>query len=90
MDSGIREAFDIREAFERLECSISSDDARNFQSTTSEDVYSAAKEIERQQVRRQSLQSMRRIEPFLRSMEEYAEVIEVFCQGFSPMAWVWV
>lgn len=83
-------ATDIREAFEKLKASISSEDARDFHSTTLQDVRSAVLKIEQQQAQRQSLRNMRRIEPFLKFMETYARVIEVCCQGFSPMAWVWV
>ena len=83
-------ASDIKEAFSKLKDSISSQDAQDFQSTTLQDVRSAAHKIEQQQAQRQSLRNMRRIEPFLNFMESYSRVIEVFCQGFSPMAWVWV
>ena len=81
---------DVKEAFERLSTSISSDDARDFDSTTLQDVRSAVRRIEQQQAERQSIQNMRRVDPFLKFMENYARVIEAGCQGFSPMAWVWV
>lgn len=80
----------IKDAFERLKCSISSDDARDFHSTTLHDVRSAARAIQDEQASRQSLLNMRRVEPFLKFAEQYAAVLEVVCQGFSPMAWVWV
>ena len=83
-------AADIRDAFDKLKTSISSEDAQDFHSTTLRDVRLAAERIEKQQAQRQSLQNMRRIEPFLKFMEEYSRVIEMGCQGFSPMAWVWV
>lgn len=83
-------ALDIREAFGRLKDSISSEDAQDFQSTTLQDVRSAVHKIEQQQAQRRSLRNMGRIEPFLKFMDNYSRVIEVFCQGFSPMAWVWV
>ena len=81
---------DIREAFGKLKDSVSSEDAQDFQSTTLQDVRSAVHKIEQQQAQRQSLRNIRRIEPFLKFMETYSRVIEVSCQGFSPMAWVWV
>ena len=83
-------ASDIREAFGKLKDSVSSEDAQDFQSTTLQDVRSAVHKIEQQQAQRQSLRNMRRIDPFLKFMETYSRVIEVSCQGFSPMAWVWV
>lgn len=80
----------VRDAFEKLKSSISSDDARDFQSTTLQDVRSAARAIQDAQAPRQSLRNLRRVEPFLKIAEKYAGVLEVFCQGFSPMAWIWV
>ncbi|MCJ1426374.1 hypothetical protein MMC29_004277 [Sticta canariensis] len=79
----------IRDAFEKLKSSISSDDARDFHSTTLNDVRSAARAIQDAQASRQSLQNLRRIEPFLKFTEKYSTILEVICQGFSPMAWVW-
>lgn len=81
---------DVKEAFEKLSTSISLDDASDFRSTTLQDVRSAVRRIEQQQAARQSIQNMRRVDPFLKFMENYSKVIEVGCQGFSPMAWVWV
>ena len=83
-------ALDVEEAFKRLATSISSDDAQDFQSTSLQDVRAAVLLIEQQQAQRQSLQNMRRIDPFLKFMEKYSPIIEVGCQGFSPMAWIWV
>ncbi|KAL8792043.1 MAG: hypothetical protein Q9195_005384 [Heterodermia aff. obscurata] len=77
----------VKDAFERLSTSISRDDARDFHSTTLQDVRSAIKRIEQEQSQRQSLRNVRRIDPFLRFMENYSKVIEAGCQGFSPMAW---
>lgn len=80
----------VRDAFEKLKISITSDDARDFHSTTLQDVRNAARAIQNKQGPRQSLRNLRRVEPFLKFGEKYAAVLEVFCQGFSPMAWVWV
>ena len=81
---------DVKDAFERLGTSISRDDARDFHSTTLQDVRSAIRRIEQQQADRQSIQNMRRVDPFLKFMENHSKIIEAGCQGFSPMAWVWV
>ena len=79
----------VRDALDSLASSISSEDARDFHSTTLQDVRAAAQAIERQQSQRKSLTNLRRLEPFLRFMESYAPVFEVGCQGFSPIAWIW-
>ena len=80
----------IREAFDRLTETFSNEDIGDFQSTTLQDVQNAAQAIERRQSQRQSLQNLRRIQPFLEFMQRYADVLEVICQGYSPIAWVWV
>ena len=80
----------IREAFDKLTQTFSNEDIGDFQSTTLQDVQNAAQAIERRQSQRQSLQNLRRIQPFLEFMQRYAGVLEVICQGYSPIAWVWV
>lgn len=80
----------IADAFARLKQSITEEDAHNFASTELEDVWTAVREIDSQQRKRQSAQNLRRIEPLLRGIENYAKVIEVLCNGtpFMPYAWV--
>lgn len=77
-------------ALERLKTTVSPDDARAFEDTNLEKVWQTARDIENEQGARLDLRFMRRIEPFLRTLESYAGVIEVFCQGFSSMALIWV
>ncbi len=80
----------VKRALDQLKPTITSEDARAFVETTSVDIRRAAREIEKEQGARLELRFMRRIEPFLLSLESYAPVMEVFCQGYSPMAFVWV
>jgi hypothetical protein len=80
----------IQRALDDLKTNTNADDERTFQNTSVKDVWDLARKIEQEQIKRAGLQNMRRIEPILRSLESYAGVIDTFCQGFSPMAWVWV
>lgn len=80
----------VEQAINQLKRTLKPDDHRFFLDTKLEQVWSEAREIEHEQGQRRDLRFMRRIEAFLRSMESYAPVIEVFCQGYSPMAFVWV
>lgn len=80
----------VKRALDQLKPTITTEDARNFVETTSKDIRRAAREIEKEQGARLELRFMRRIEPFLLSLESYAPVLEVFCQGYSPMAFIWV
>lgn len=77
-------------AFQRLKNSVSKDDARNFTSTSMEDVWKAARQIERQLQHEGSLRGFHRIEPFLAGIEKYAGVIEVLCQGTPYLPYIWV
>lgn len=64
-------------AFERLRELMSKDDVRAMASTTMDDVWTAAKEFERQLELRRSLRGLRSIQPFLASIEQYSKVVEV-------------
>jgi cytochrome c len=80
----------IERALDELKANVSADDARTFEITSLQDVWDLARRIEREQNERARNQNMRRLEPILRSLESYSSVVDTFCQGFSPMAWVWV
>ena len=80
----------VIKALDHLRSTINPEDVRIFSNTSLEDVWREARKIEREQGARRDLRYMARIEPFLRSLESYAGVIEVFCQGYAPMAFVWV
>ncbi|CZR56608.1 uncharacterized protein PAC_06497 [Phialocephala subalpina] len=79
----------IADAFKKLERSISEDDAHNFASTELKDVWSAVRDIDSKQRKRQSAQNLRRVEPLLRGIEKYTKVIEVLCNGTLYMPYVW-
>jgi hypothetical protein len=80
----------IAESFEKLKRSISEEDAHKFASTELKDVWTAVRDIDSKQRKRQSAQSLRRIEPLLRGIEKYTKVIEVLCNGTPYMPYVWV
>ena len=77
-------------AFERLKDLMSKDDVRAMASTTMDDVWTAAKEIERQLELRRSLRGLRRIQPFLAGIEQYSKVVEVVCNGTPYLPYLWV
>ena len=80
----------VKKALDQLKSVLSSEDDRMFSNTSLEDIMREARNIEKEQGARLGLKNLRRVEPFLRFLESYAGVIEVFCQGYSPMAFVWV
>src|SRR5277367_2970117 len=80
----------IQEAGIQLQTPVTSTEATSFNHTTFGDVEQALHAIEDEQAKRMSLRNLARIEPFLSWMQDYSSVLDTFCQGFSPMAWVWV
>ena len=80
----------VTRALDQLKSSLTTEDVRTFSNASLEDLWREARKIEKEQADRRDLQFMRRIEPLLRTLESYAGVIEVLCQGYSPMAFVWV
>ena len=80
----------VEKALDDLKSTVTPEHKRTFSDTKLEDVWNEARAIERHQGTRLALRNMRRIEPFLRSLETYSTVIDTFCQGFTPMVWVWV
>lgn len=77
-------------AFDRLKQIVSIDDARSFNSTTMEDVWTTARDIERHLESRRSLRGFRRIQPFFAGLEQYSKVVEVICNGTPYMPYIWV
>ena len=77
-------------AFERLKQIVSKDDARSFNSTTMEDVWTTARDIERHLESRRSLRGFRRIQPFFAGLEQYSKVVEIICNGTPYMPYIWV
>lgn len=80
----------IEAAFKRLEQTVSHDDARDFHNTELKHVRQAALDIEKSQRERKSLRNMRRIEPLLTGIQQYAGPLETLCQGTPYLPFVWV
>jgi hypothetical protein len=80
----------INEAFERLRQSVSKDDERLFNSTTLEDVYSTARDVETQLAARSELRNMRRLQPFFDWLLQYSKEMEILCNGTPYLPWIWV
>ncbi|KAK5121671.1 hypothetical protein LTR85_004843 [Meristemomyces frigidus] len=79
----------IEVAFERFKATVSSTDARQFETTLLSDVHDAAKELERKLATRQSSRNRRRILPLLEGLGHYSSVVEVLCNGTPYLPWIW-
>lgn len=76
-------------AFRRLKDQVSPDDERLFSSTSMEDVWETAREIEHRLQQRRSLRGFVRIRPFLTGIEQYSGVVEVLCQSTPYLSFIW-
>ena len=79
----------FEEAFEKLKATVSTSDAHDFHSTTLEDVWSAAHDVERQLAARKSLRNVRRIMPLLESLKLLSGPVDVLCNGTPYLPWIW-
>ena len=77
-------------AFERLQRSVNHSDKIDFQSTTIEQVWTAARNIEKVQRKRRATQNLRRIEPLLQALEKYSKPLESALNGTPYLPWIWV
>lgn len=80
----------IEEAFERFQAAIYPSDARLFNSIQLKDVWEAAKAVEMDQSTRKSLRNTRRLEPLLKALNIFGNVIEPLCQGVPYLCYIWV
>ena len=80
----------VLRALTQMKSTLTDVDKRMFSDTSAADVWREARTIEKELRGRRELRYMKRIAPYLDTLESYAGVLEVFCQGYSPMAFVWV
>ncbi|KAF2789210.1 hypothetical protein K505DRAFT_313557 [Melanomma pulvis-pyrius CBS 109.77] len=82
----------FKEAFDRLKETVDRINPHHtpvFQNTNLEDVFNASREIEKELARRNCLRNMRRLIPFLESLQHYSKSIEVLCNGTPYLPWIW-
>lgn len=79
----------IHGAFERIRSTINPTDARDFNSTTIEDVRKAALAVERQLAASQSMCNLKRLDRLFAGLNHYARVIDVLCNGTPFLPWIW-
>lgn len=62
----------------------------DFQLTDLQSLRQAINTIQNDQAKQKKLMYMRRLEPFLKTMEDYGKVLEVFLNVSDFIAFVWV
>ena len=77
------DAFKINTALDETELA-------DFQHTDLHSLRQAINTIQNEQAKNKKLMYMKRLEPFLKSMEDYGRVLEVFLNVSDFIAFVWV
>ena len=87
--SAEREFLDALEAF-KTSAGLSAEELQDFQFSTLTDLQSTIGMIQQEQSRTRTLRYSKRLEPFLKTIEEYGKVIEVFVNSSQMLAFIWV
>jgi hypothetical protein len=74
----------------RLQVDLTPSDLKDFQLTSLESLRVAMDKIQKRQASTRTMQYMKRVDPFLQSMEQYGKVVEVFVNTSDILAFVWV
>jgi hypothetical protein len=73
----------------RTTSSLTRKQQQQFENTTIDDVKAVIASIEQNQISKNRQLWLRRLEPFLASMEQYGKVIEVFLNASEILSFVW-
>ena len=81
----------FRQSLTAFKLRLSTADEERFVLTTFEDLKTAVKEIQQEQVQRRGYRNLTKIKPFLVTLQQYALVIEQFVNAKSDfLAFIWV
>ena len=78
------------EAVERFKDSLSDREREEFKFTTRDDLRDAIATIQEKQASEKKMRNLTRLKRFLKVMDEYGKVIEVFLNASQFIAFVWV
>ncbi|KAF4985602.1 hypothetical protein FDECE_16439 [Fusarium decemcellulare] len=79
----------IKESFQDLERTLSTNDRVSLDSTTLDDVREAIVQVQDGLKARGVYRNMRRLMPLLTGLQYYSQAIEVLCNGTPYLPWVW-
>lgn len=69
---------------------ISADEAKDFRFADLNSLRSTIKQIQAEQEAKRRMRHMKRLEPFLQTMEQYGKTVDVFVNTSEVLAFVWV
>ena len=76
-------------AIERFKKRLSKDELEEFEKTTFADVVHELNRIQREQEQFKTMVNLARIDTFLKAMEQFGKVVEVFLNVSSIVCFVW-
>lgn len=82
--------FDAALTHFRSGAGLTQDEENEFRQTSLEVLWREIAKLQKTQEQSRHLKYMRRLEPFLKSMEQYSKIIEVFLNVSDLIAFVWV
>jgi hypothetical protein len=80
----------LERACQRFRDELTPEEDYKIQATSWQDVQFAIVDIERQLTARQGLRNLNRLSPYLKAVEGYGSVVEVFCNSSTFVPFVWV
>lgn len=79
----------LERACQRFREELTSKEDQEIQATSWQDVQNAVINIERQFAARQCLRNLDRLSPYLKAVEGYGSVVEIFCNSSTFVPYVW-
>lgn len=80
----------LERACQRFRDELTSNEDHEIRATSWQDVQHAVVDVERQLAARQCLRNLDRLSPYLKAVEGYGSVVEIFCNSSTFVPYVWV
>lgn len=74
----------------KTKAQLGPDDDKEFRFTDLDSLRSTINRIQAEQEARRRMRNMKRLEPFLQTMEQYGQTVDVFVNTSEILAFVWV
>jgi hypothetical protein len=80
----------VRAALTRFESTLTADELADMKISSLDDVHEAMRKIQQKQGSERKLRNLNRMKVFLEGMRQYEELVKVFLNVSSVVAFVWV
>ncbi|RDW70893.1 uncharacterized protein DSM5745_08404 [Aspergillus mulundensis] len=79
----------FRQALDKFRLKITPDEALDFQLTTVDDLKSAIKDLQAEQMAERKMRNLRRVQNFVLAMEQFEQIISVYLNASEFVGFVW-